>query len=30
MSDTPRSGRPCCASGGIWKGLSIMNGLREA
>jgi hypothetical protein len=25
MSDTPRSGRPCCASGGIWKRLSIMN-----
>jgi hypothetical protein len=20
MSDTPRSGRSCCASGGIWRG----------
>jgi hypothetical protein len=28
MSDTPRSGWPCCASGGIWRGLSIMNCLR--
>jgi hypothetical protein len=28
MSDTPRSGRPCCGSGGKWRGLSIMNCLR--
>jgi hypothetical protein len=28
MSDTPRSGRSCCASGGIWRVLSIMNCLR--
>jgi hypothetical protein len=28
MSDTLRSGRPCCASGGIWRGISIMNCLR--
>jgi hypothetical protein len=28
MSVTPRLGRPCCACGGIWKGLSIMNCLR--
>jgi hypothetical protein len=28
MSDIRRSGRPCCASGGIWRGLSIMNCLR--
>jgi hypothetical protein len=28
MSDSPRSGRPSCASGEIWKGLSIMNCLR--
>jgi hypothetical protein len=27
-SDISRSGRPCCASGRIWKGLSIMNCLR--
>jgi hypothetical protein len=24
MRDTPSLGRPCCASGGIWRGLSIM------
>jgi hypothetical protein len=28
MSNTPRSGRPCCPSGAIWRGLSIMNCLR--
>jgi hypothetical protein len=28
MSDTPRSGRSCCSSGGIWRVLSIMNCLR--
>jgi hypothetical protein len=28
MSDTPGSGRPCFASGGIWKGVSFMNYLR--
>jgi hypothetical protein len=25
MSDTPRSGQPCCASDGIWRRSSIMN-----
>jgi hypothetical protein len=25
MSDISRSGRPCCASCGIWRGLSAMN-----
>jgi hypothetical protein len=28
VSDTSRSERPCCAYGGIWRGLSIMNCLR--
>jgi histone-lysine N-methyltransferase SETMAR len=28
MSVTPRSGRPCCASGGVRKVLFIMNCLR--
>jgi hypothetical protein len=28
MSDTQRSGRPFCAAGGIWRGLTIMNCLR--
>jgi hypothetical protein len=28
MSDTPLLTRQCCASGGIWRGLSIMNCLR--
>jgi hypothetical protein len=28
MSDTQRSGRPCCASGGMWRELSIMYCLR--
>jgi hypothetical protein len=28
MTDTPRSGRPYCASGGIWRALSVMNCLR--
>jgi hypothetical protein len=28
MSDTRRSGWPCCASGRIWKGLSTMKFLR--
>jgi hypothetical protein len=28
MSDTPLLARQCCASGGIWRGLSIMNCLR--
>jgi hypothetical protein len=25
MSDTPVLARKCCASGGIWRGLSVMN-----
>jgi hypothetical protein len=29
MNDTSRSGRPCCGSGGIWRGLSIVNCLRR-
>jgi hypothetical protein len=28
VSDTPLSGRTWCTSGGIWRGLSIMNCLR--
>jgi hypothetical protein len=28
MSGTPRSERSCCASGEIWRRLSIMNCLR--
>jgi hypothetical protein len=28
MNDTPRSGRQCRASDGIWRGLSIMKRLR--
>jgi hypothetical protein len=28
MSNTMHLGQPCCASGGIWRGLSIMNCLR--
>jgi hypothetical protein len=28
MSVTPHSGRPCCASGAIWRGFPIINCLR--
>jgi hypothetical protein len=28
MSETLRLGQPCCASGGIWRGISIMHSLR--
>jgi hypothetical protein len=28
ISDTPHSVRPCCVSGGIWRGLSVVNCLR--